>query len=261
MRSSKWASKDLFLQFIHPTQASDFAGKIVLDGGCGSGRFTRLAQSFGAKTVVGVDFSEAADAAYRSLRHLPNVHIVQGDLLNLPFKPVFDHIFSVAVLHHTVAPKQAFQHLADLLKPEGMMNVWVYGRENNGWITRFVDPIRHNITSRIYPPLLLFFCYTVAIPFYFLTKFIYRPLNRWGGGFLARRILFYNSYLYFFSDFSFREHVMVIFDHLVPHVASYVSREELVDWFDGKFIDVKISARTSNSWGACATKTPVAEHV
>jgi len=34
------------------------------------------------------------------------------------------------------------------------MVVWVYGQENNEWITRFVDPVRKTLTSKLPPPAL-----------------------------------------------------------------------------------------------------------
>src|SRR5208283_488454 len=41
---------------------SALAGKLVLDGGCGGGRYSRLAGSHGAR-VLGVDLSTAVDKA------------------------------------------------------------------------------------------------------------------------------------------------------------------------------------------------------
>jgi SAM-dependent methyltransferase len=105
-------------------------GKRVLDGGCGMGRYLRVAASLGAEIVVGMDLSGAVLAARDLTRELPNVAVVQGDLLRTPFAPgSFDHIYSLGVLDHTPDPRAAFLSLARLLKPGGRIVIWVYPKE------------------------------------------------------------------------------------------------------------------------------------
>jgi SAM-dependent methyltransferase len=110
--------------------ATDLKGKTVLDGGCGMGRYLRIAAELGPRLVVGLDLSEAVLAAADLTADLPTVAIVQGDLLRLPFsRACFDHIYSIGVLDHTPDPRGAFLGLASLLKPGGRIAVWVYPRE------------------------------------------------------------------------------------------------------------------------------------
>ena len=60
----------------------------------------------------------------------PEIAVVQGDLLRLPFAAAsFDQIYSLGVLDHTPDPRQAFLALARLLKPGGRIAIWVYPRE------------------------------------------------------------------------------------------------------------------------------------
>src|SRR5262249_12477821 len=61
----------------------DLAGLLVLDAGCGGGRYARVAGRNGAK-VVGVDLSSAVEKAARLCADLPDVAIVQADLTRLP---------------------------------------------------------------------------------------------------------------------------------------------------------------------------------
>src|SRR5439155_23531510 len=56
---------------------SELAGRLVLDAGCGGGRYARLAGGQGAR-VVGVDLSAAVDKAAASCTELPNVLILQA---------------------------------------------------------------------------------------------------------------------------------------------------------------------------------------
>ena len=61
----------------------DLAGRLVLDAGCGGGRYARLLGRHGAR-VVGVDLSAAVEKAAELCAELPDVAIVQADLLDLP---------------------------------------------------------------------------------------------------------------------------------------------------------------------------------
>ncbi|AWL10329.1 Malonyl-[acyl-carrier protein] O-methyltransferase [Aquirufa nivalisilvae] len=75
--------------------------KIVLEIGCGSGRFTEVLLKYGAK-VVSVDMSTAVIANKKNFPISDNHFIVQADMNNLPFKDeVFDFIVCVGVLQHT----------------------------------------------------------------------------------------------------------------------------------------------------------------
>ena len=101
-------------------------GKLVLDVGCGAGRFLDVASRWGAR-VVGVDLSYAVEAAHRNVGNRPNVAIIQADVFRLPFHPAtFDAIFSIGVLHHTRDTREAFLELPPLVKEGGELAVWLY---------------------------------------------------------------------------------------------------------------------------------------
>ncbi|MCC7522729.1 methyltransferase domain-containing protein [Candidatus Uhrbacteria bacterium] len=108
----------------------ELEGKLVLDGGCGNGRYTAVASEYGG-TVIGIDLSTAVDVAFENLKHDPKVHIVQGDLFHPPFKKErFDFIFSNGVLMHTGNAKRAFQSLCRFLKPDGEITIHLYHKGN-----------------------------------------------------------------------------------------------------------------------------------
>jgi SAM-dependent methyltransferase/uncharacterized protein YbaR (Trm112 family) len=114
--------------FIEKTgfMPEDLAGKLVLDVGCGAGRFLDVASRWNAR-VIGIDLSFAVDAAYQNLAHRPNVQIIQADVFRLPFRAnTFDAVFSLGVLHHSRDTEQAFKQLPPLLKPGGDLAVWLY---------------------------------------------------------------------------------------------------------------------------------------
>ena len=138
-----------FLGWLQPLKREFFKDKVILEGGCGKGRHTTLAAQWGAKEVVGIDLGDGVETAFAMTREMPNAHIIQCDIYKLPLKKVFDYAFSVGVLHHTPEPKKAFVSLAGKVKKGGHISAWVYGAENNEWITNYVDPVRTGSTKRV----------------------------------------------------------------------------------------------------------------
>jgi SAM-dependent methyltransferase len=239
---------DQFLGWIAPVQPEFFRDKVVLEGGCGKGRHTELAARWGAREVVGVDVSGAVETAFAATRKLENAHIIQADLYHLPLARVFDYAFSVGVLHHLPDPRAGFRALASRVKPGGHISAWVYGAENNGWITRYVNPVR-KVTSRIDQRTLLQASKVPAALMYLATKLVYGPLNRGAGGREVAHHLFYNDYLNAISKFGWREQHTIVFDHLVAPTAHYISREEFAEWWnDINAAEVQIGWHNSNSW-------------
>ncbi len=93
--------------------------KVVLEIGCGSGRFTEVLLKYGA-IVVSVDMSTAVIANKKNFpisdRHL----IIQADLNKLPFKDeVFDYIICVGVLQHTPDTFESINNSQRVLKKRG----------------------------------------------------------------------------------------------------------------------------------------------
>jgi len=126
---------------------SFLAGKRVLDAGCGPGRFTRVAAA-GASEVIGLDLGEHVDRAAARCADLPNVELVQGSVLDPPFRPgTFDYVFSVGVLHHTPDPRRGCHELAKLLTPEGALSVWVYPPEY--WNGRLRGAVGRSVHAKL----------------------------------------------------------------------------------------------------------------
>jgi SAM-dependent methyltransferase len=236
-----------FLDWIHPVGKDFFPGKLVLDGGCGKGRHVALSAAFGAADVVGIDVSDAVDAAFPNTRHLPNAHIVQADIYNVPLRPIFGYAYSIGVLHHLPDPKAGFLSLVRRLQPGARMSAWVYGEEGNWWITHLVSPVREVVTSRLPPAITKALAFLIAVPMQLALKLLYRPINRHLPG--LKRFLFYNDYLYSISGFSFRENYSTVFDHLIAPTAFYISREQFASWFEeANLTEVNITWRNRNSW-------------
>jgi SAM-dependent methyltransferase len=248
IKNPRFSAPEVFLDFIHPVQPAWFKDKVVLDAGCGLGRFTVAAAQFGAKLVIGVDLSESVDLAFDQTRHRSNVVIVQADILALPVARAIEYGFSVGVLHHTADPRRAFLHLVSKIVPGGSVSAWVYGRENNGWIVYGVNPIR-KITSRLPRRLLLAASYALAVPLIMAVKGVYGPVSRHRVLTPLRHRLFYYEYLVFLAQFDFATVALIIFDHAVPTLAEYIPRADFAEWFEAAgLVDVTITMRQENSW-------------
>ena len=139
----------------------DLRGKLVLDVGCGMGRFAEVATRWGAH-VVGIDLSLASEVAAKNLADR-TATIFQADVFRLPFAAKsFDYIYSIGVLHHTPDCEQAFKGLPKLLKPGGKVAIWLYSAYNPWY--RMSDVYR-NVTKRMKPQTLHKFC-RLVVPLY-----------------------------------------------------------------------------------------------
>jgi|SRR5438552_6676837 len=131
-------------------------GKLVLDVGCGMGRFAEVATRWGAR-VLGVDLSAAAEVAQRNLAEREFMAL-QADVFELPLaRGSFDFVYSLGVLHHTPDCEKAFMELPQYLKPGGGIAIWLYSGYNKWY--RFSDIYRritHRLSARSLHSVLLF---------------------------------------------------------------------------------------------------------
>lgn len=106
----------------------ELRGKLVLDIGCGAGRFSEVALGAGAN-LVSIDYSSAVDACYANLGPHPRLTVAQGDVYRLPVKPEsFDYVYCFGVLQHTPDPHAAVLALVPPLKRGGRLAFDCYPR-------------------------------------------------------------------------------------------------------------------------------------
>ena len=242
-----------FLDWVFPIQPDFLRDKVVLDAGCGMGRFAMVSSRFGAREVLAIDASEAVEAARHNTRSYPNIHVIQGDINQLPLRRAphgqIDFAFSIGVLHHLDDPQEGFRALVRHLAPAGSIFAWVYGRENNGWLVNLVNPLRTLLTSRLPRRALYALSWLITVGLHPLCRYLYRPVNDHPRLQPLARILPYNDYLAWLGQFGFRHNHHVVFDHLVAPVAFYLRREAFAAWFPDAGLElVDLSWRNKNSW-------------
>lgn len=238
-----------FFDWIAPVTGEDFKGKTVFEGGCGKGRHTAIVASHGAKAIVSLDLGESAFVAFAHTRDLPNAHIIIGDLLRPPVRPVFDMAFSVGVLHHLPDPAAGFSSLSSRVRNGGRVFFWVYGYEGNEWITRYINPIRKAITSKLPAGLLRVLCLAPSVFLWAVIKLFYRP----GADGKGPKHLPYGDYFAAMHHYPFDEIHANVFDQLVTPVAFYLKEEEVRPWLSTGLQDTLLRSHRGYSWTGLGT--------
>jgi SAM-dependent methyltransferase len=157
--------------------------------------------------------SAAVIKAAQLCESLPNVAILQADLLDLPLTDsAFDFVYSIGVLHHTPDPRRAFGQIARKVKPGGRLAVWLYRRNIllQEWINTGLRGVTTRVPSRVLEPLCAGIGAIGSIP----------VLNR-----TLNKIVNFSNH----PDWTLR--VCDNFDWYAPRYQSHHSLEELKSWF------------------------------
>jgi len=234
-------------RFLHETlwDESQLKGKLVLDAGCGSGRFSEIALKLGAR-LIAIDYSSAVDAASQNLSS-DNLLIAQGDLADLPLpSDSLDFVYCIGVLQHTKWPEKIVAELLRCLKPGGEITLTFY--ENSSWHVRLYSKyIVRPFTKRIPNKLLLSLIDHSSWIWFPITSFLFRlprPIPR-----ILRFIIPIANYV----EFSYpntgdarAEAILDTFDMLSPAYDKPIKKSEILKWVSSSGIQVQRLEAKSN---------------
>jgi ubiquinone/menaquinone biosynthesis C-methylase UbiE len=120
-----------------PNAKKIFKDKLVLDAGCGGGRYTNAILTFGAKKVVGVDYGVQGLSIARKNYKKKKLFFKKENVLKLSFKDnTFDVVFSNGVLHHTQNVKKGISELVRVCKEGGSIWLYLYSKGGIFWYSR-----------------------------------------------------------------------------------------------------------------------------
>lgn len=99
----------------------DIAGKLVLEAGCGAGRFTEVLINKDA-VLVSSDLSEAVEVNAENFPVTSKHLVIQADINNMPFEDgTFDIVVCLGVIQHTPSSEETIKSLYKLVKKGGWL--------------------------------------------------------------------------------------------------------------------------------------------
>ena len=118
-----WNSISYFNDFLKNKQ-------YILEAGTGVGNTAKMLSANPTSQVFAIDASQSIDFAYKKYGKTSNLHFLQADLRELPFKTnFFNYILSDQVLHHTKNTATSFKYLTKFLAKKGYISIYVYNKK------------------------------------------------------------------------------------------------------------------------------------
>lgn len=214
-------------------------GATFLDVGCGMGRNSHWALECGATSGRAIDVdNRSLDGARRNLDARP-VRVDHESAYDIAEEGVYDIAFSIGVIHHLEKPELALERMARAVKPGGRVMIWVYGYENNEWIVRWFNPLRHALFARLPLPIVYLLSW---FPSALLWSLLHLGWGRLEYHDLLRRL-------------SFRHLRAIVFDQMIPRIAQYWRRQEVESLMAGAGLDnIHLEWVNEMSWSAVGTR-------
>ncbi|MBT0653029.1 class I SAM-dependent methyltransferase [Geomobilimonas luticola] len=211
----------------------EIKGKIVVEFGCGPGRFLDVVRSWGG-IAVGIDMSLAVESAQENFKDDAMVLIIQGDVMNPPFaRDAFDIGYTIGVLHHTPSPGKGIKALTDSVKSGGLICCCVYSKKSfyDYPSVRMFRMIHNGVAAGLgtgfATRMTLFYSYFAATILYYILRAVSMvPV-------LGSRVVDYvGKYLLVNLNIpDKRWRILDVFDAITPFYASTHTPEEVAGWF------------------------------
>src|SRR3989338_1232571 len=103
-------------------------GSWGIDAGSGCGQDTHvMAKNNSSVRIVSMDISDGIYTNSKLNRGLPNVYVIKGSMLQIPFKDgVFDFAYSFGALHHTADPKSGLSEISRVIRKGAPAFLYLY---------------------------------------------------------------------------------------------------------------------------------------
>lgn len=125
VRSSEFLSLfDLYFDLVPEDRMT--SDGVVLDAGCGAGRWAIEAAVRGAR-VLAIDRGMSIELANRNAAGSDRIACIQADLRALPIRPAtLSWAYSLGVLHHMEEPEKALSAIVRAVEPGGLVLLYLY---------------------------------------------------------------------------------------------------------------------------------------
>lgn len=226
-----------WMPFFSP---DDWRGNRFIDVGCGMGRNSYWPIKYGAASGVAIDIDERSLAAARTnLQSYPSVEIRKCSVYELPWCDEFDIAFSIGVIHHLEFPERALEAMLQSTKPGGYVAIWVYGRENNGWLLSVLNPTRKLLFSRLPVSWVHTLSTVPAALLWVMLRIGFDQI----------------AYFRLLRTFSFQHLRSIVFDQMLPRIANYWTKSEVESLMRGVGLeDIQLVWVNEMSWAARGRK-------
>jgi 2-polyprenyl-3-methyl-5-hydroxy-6-metoxy-1,4-benzoquinol methylase len=234
-------SKRQLERWLGSTGLATFAGKRVLDVGCGMGRNPYWFLEAGARELVAVDFDDGSlAAARRNLAPFAHARVEKCSVYELAPASLglFDRVTCIGVLHHLADPSEALRKMWACVAPGGDLVLWCYSREGNRLMLPFIQGLRA-VGSRL----------PIGAT-HVLAKGV--ALGAWPA---IRLLPWRTDYYGALKTLSFKNVEAIIFDQMLPRIANYWTRSEMESLTHSlPSGEVDLEFVQGNSWHACVRK-------
>jgi SAM-dependent methyltransferase len=208
--------------------AETFHDAVVLDAGCGMGRWAREIANRPVRRLYAVDFSRAIDSAARTLDDQPKAHCVQADIRCLPFRSqAMTFTYCLGVLHHLEDPDAGMRSVARVTSGPLLLYLY-YALDNRPRFHRALLSIAtaiRTVTRRLPKRAVFGIAWVIAVLVYWPLARLARALDRVGFGRLAHQIP-----LSHYRSYSLKFMAGDAFDRFATPIERRYSRSAISAW-------------------------------
>jgi SAM-dependent methyltransferase len=230
--------------YFHIVPENKLEDAMILDAGCGMGRWAHYVCRKPIRRLYALDFSRSIDRSARTLANMNVAHCIQADVCRLPFRPqTFDFVYSLGVLHHLENPDLGMASLVKSMKENGALLVYLYyALENRPAFYRAIFGVitwARRMTSKLPKPWMHRLAWVIGVC-------IYLPLARfaWLLEKIGLRRAAKNIPLYHYRNATIRFMVGDAFDRFATPIENRYKRTEIEAWLNRYDLSPVFSERT-----------------